>query len=337
MPVARLCLAFTHEAEPLTQHYEAEPRNEKISFYLIVYYKTTHATTYTYERPVTLSPHVLRLRPRSDVAQTLHRFSLETDPQPVRVVENIDLDGNAELRLWFAEEAIATLTITTTSAVETFRTNPFDYLVEPWAAQLPINYPTSLLTQLRPYLSGQFLPFASSVDPVAVQLAQAVWQDTNNTVSFLTALNQRIHESCKYTIRETGEPFPAGITWTQKAGSCRDLAVLFAETCRAIGLAARFVSGYQSDEPKDESKETAKPQEHHLHAWAEVYLPGAGWRGYDPTQGLAVADHHIALVAHPSPRQTTPIVGSIKHGVGTKSEIQYHLSITSSQFPPGAI
>jgi transglutaminase-like putative cysteine protease len=303
-----------------------------------VYYKITHATTYTYESPVTLSPHVLRLRPRSDVAQTLHHFSLETDPQPIRAVENIDLDGNAELRLWFAEEAIATLTITTTSAVETFRANSFDYLVEPWAVQLPIDYPASLLTQLQPYLGGQFLHFASGVDPVAVQLAEEIWQDTNNTISFLTTLNQRIRESCKYIVRETGEPFPAGITWTQKLGSCRDLAVLFIETCRAIGLAARFVSGYQSDELKESEGEGGDrqtdaqptlPQEHHLHAWAEVYLPGAGWRGYDPTQGLAVADHHIALFASPFARQTVPIVGSLKQGVGTKSEMQYHLSITA--------
>ncbi|MBD1870952.1 transglutaminase family protein [Cyanobacteria bacterium FACHB-471] len=308
-----------------------------------MYYKITHATTYSYKHPVTLSPHVLRLRPRSDVAQTLHRFSLETDPQPIRVVENIDLDGNAELRLWFAEEAIATLTITTTSEVETFRTNPFDYLVESWAIQLPVNYPASLLTQLQPYLGGQFLYFSSSVDPVAVQLAEEIWQDTNNTISFLTTLNQRIHESCKYIVRETGEPFPAGITWTQKSGSCRDLAVLFVETCRAIGLAARFVSGYQSDEPKEAEGEggdrqtdtqPTPSQEHNLHAWAEVYLPGAGWRGYDPTQGLAVADHHIALVASPFARQTVPIVGSLKHGVGTKSDMQYHLSIAATLVKP---
>jgi transglutaminase-like putative cysteine protease len=302
-----------------------------------VYYKITHATTYTYERSVTLSPHVLRLRPRSDVAQTLHRFSLETDPQPTRVVENIDLGGNAELRLWFAEEAIATLTLTATSEVETLRSNPFDYLLEPWATRLPVDYPASLLMQLQPYLTGQFLNFSSSVDAVAAQLAKEVWQDTNSTVSFLSTLNQRIHESCQYMSRETGEPFPAGITWTKKAGSCRDLAVLFAETCRAIGLATRFVSGYQSDEPKPETKseqegdptatQPTAPQAHHLHAWAEVYLPGAGWRGYDPTQGLAVADHHIALVANPFPRHTIPIVGSLKQGIGTASKMQYHLII----------
>lgn len=303
-----------------------------------MYYKINHATTYTYESPVTFSPHVLRLRPRSDVAQKLHGFSLETDPQPIRVVENVDLGGNAELRLWFAEEAIATLTITTTSEVETFRANPFDYLVEPWAVQLPIDYPASLLTQLQPYFGGQFLHFASSVDPVAAQLAEEIWQDTNNTISFLTTLNQRIRESCKYIVRETGEPFPAGITWTQKLGSCRDLAVLFVETCRAIGLAARFVSGYQSDEPKEPGSEggdtqPTPSQEHQLHAWAEVYLPGAGWRGYDPTQGLAVADHHIALFASPFARQTVPIVGSLKQGMGTKSDMQYHLSITAVTKP----
>ena len=296
-----------------------------------MHHKITHSTTYTYDRPVTLSPHGLRLCPRSDVAQKLHSFVLETNPQPQRVVENIDLDGNVELRLWFAEAAIASLTITTTSEVETLRTNPFDYLMEAWAAQLPIDYPTSLLTQLQPYLSSQFLSNSSRVDPVAIQLAQEIWQSTNNTVSFLSTLNQRIRQDCKYTLRETGEPFPAGITWTQKTGSCRDLAVLFAETCRAIGLAARFVSGYQGDQPKDLIEEGDRPEtsERHLHAWAEIYLPGAGWRGYDPTQGLAVADQHIALVASPSPRYATPIVGTLKQGIGAKSEMKYCLSIHS--------
>lgn len=177
-----------------------------------MHHKITHSTTYTHDRPVTLSPHVLRLCPRSDVAQKLHGFVLETDPQPQRVVENIDLDGNVELRLWFAEVVIVREAIATTSEVETLRTKPFDYLMEAWAAQLPIDYPTSLLTQLQPYLSSQFLNDSSRVDPVAVQLAQEIWQSTNNTVSFLSTLNQRIRQDCKYMLRETGEPFPAGIT-----------------------------------------------------------------------------------------------------------------------------
>ncbi|HEY9299906.1 MAG TPA: transglutaminase family protein, partial [Phormidium sp.] len=184
--------------------------------------------------------------------------------------------------------------------VETFRENPFDYIIEPYALKLPIDYPTSLLTQLSPYLQREF---PGNVDPIATQIAQEIWFATSGqTTIFLSKLNQHIYENCNYLVRETGEPLPAGITWNQKSGSCRDFVVLFMEVCRAVGLAARFVSGYQEGDLYQKERD--------LHAWVEVYLPGAGWRGYDPTHGLAVSDRHIALVASAFPNYTAPISGS---------------------------
>ncbi|HEY9619386.1 MAG TPA: transglutaminase family protein [Crinalium sp.] len=283
-----------------------------------MHYLITHTTTYTYDQPIALLPHVVRLRPRCDVTQVLKKFAFEVRPKPLQMSENIDLDGNTILKLWFKEESTSSLIVSVTSEVETYRTNPFAYLLEPCAIHLPIDYPASLLSQLQPYLVGQSSYASGMLDPVAIQLAQEIADLTQgNVVSFLSELNQRISQSCQHMIRETGDPFPPGLTWSKKAGSCRDLTVLFMETCRAIGLATRFVSGYQEGDPDWEHR--------HLHAWAEVYLPGAGWRGYDPTQGLAVSDRHIALVASSSSRYTTPISGSIK-GIA-QSKMEYKLTI----------
>jgi transglutaminase-like putative cysteine protease len=258
----------------------------------------------------------LRLRPRSDATQTLHQFSLSISPTPQQISDSIDLDGNVTTKVWFADSATPQLTLQTLIQVETFLTNPFTYILEPWAVRLPIDYPSSLQHQLQPYLTGH--AGTGQVDAVAQQLAQELWLASDGqTTMFLSLLNQKIYQTCQYTLRETGDPFPAGLTWTQQCGSCRDFTVLFMEVCRAIGLAARFVSGYQEGDPDSSDR--------HLHAWAEVYLPGAGWRGYDPTQGLAVADGHIALVASPFAQYTTPVLGALKAGATAQSTLTYQL------------
>ncbi len=277
-------------------------------------YKITHTTIYTYDRPVTLAPHVLRLRPRSDAIQTLHKFESIVDPQPHQIAENIDLDGNSLITIWFKDLETTKLQITTRSQVTTHRDNPFNFILEPWATQLPIDYPSSIAQQLNPYLQPQ------TIDPIAYQLAQEIWLESHgDTITFLSTLNQTIYQQCNYLLREQGDPFPPSITWNQKTGSCRDFSVLFMAVCRAIGLAARFVSGYEQGDPN--------LGENYLHAWVEVYLPGAGWRGYDPTHGLAVADTHIALVASSYSHQTKPISGTIRQNFEVVSKMCYQLQI----------
>lgn len=262
-------------------------------------YHIVHTTTYTYDRSVTLRPHSIRLQPRCNGTQKFHYFHLEIDPKPTGISSTTDLDGNAVVQTWF-NGTTERLHIEASSEVETYLENPFNYLLEPYALKLPIDYPTSLLSQLSPYLQPQNQGIA---DPGVSQLAQDIWFASSGDISnFLLKLNQGIYESCQYQIRETGDPLPAGITWSQKLGSCRDFAVLFMEVCRAVGLAARFVSGYQEGDPNRKQSD--------LHAWAEVYLPGAGWRGYDPTLGLAVCDRHIPLVASAFPSYTAPVSGS---------------------------
>jgi transglutaminase-like putative cysteine protease len=284
-----------------------------------VRYHISHTTEYTYDQPVTLQPHTVRLRPRSDSSQTLESFALTVMPTPKQQSYVIDLDGNDLIKVWFDQERTQNLTIHTESQVATHRINPFDYLLESWATHLPIDYPASLLAQLKPYLAGHRLGYSDSLDPVASQLAQEIWYKVNgNPAGFLAELNDQIYKGFTYLIRDTGDPFPPGLTWTQKAGSCRDFSVLFIEVCRAIGLAARFVSGYQEGDPDN--------PERHLHAWAEVYLPGAGWRGYDPTQGLAVSDRYISLVASSFSHYAAPITGAITPG-SVQSHMSYQLAI----------
>ncbi|WP_421657597.1 transglutaminase family protein [Leptothermofonsia sp. ETS-13] len=283
-------------------------------------YQISHTTTYRYSQPVTLYPHVVRLRPRSDSSQTLQSFSLLVTPEPMNQSQVLDLDGNSTIKVWFKPEPAESLVVQVLSQVETHQTDPFNYLLEPWALSLPIDYPASLFGQLQPYLVAQFPGYGSAIDPVAVQLAQEISQQAEgNSALFLTLLNQQIYQNCKQLIRETGDPFPPGVTWTAQAGSCRDLTVLFVEVCRAIGLAARFVTGYNEGDPDS--------RKFHLHAWAEVYLPGAGWRGFDPTQGLAVADRHVALVASAFYRYAGPISGSFNRAGGAQSEMSYQLVI----------
>jgi transglutaminase-like putative cysteine protease len=284
-----------------------------------VRYHITHRTTYTYSEPVTLAPHLLRLRPRSDAHQQLQAFSLQVTPAPVGQSDLIDLDGNSMTKIWFGDRPTDHLTVEARSDVETFCTNPFNYLLEPWVAHLPPLYPGGAPLELQPYLTGYLSRLPGAVEPTAAQLAQEVWHSVaGNTVAFLSELNQRIYTTCGYTIRETGQPYPPGVTWIQKTGSCRDVAVLFMEACRAMGLAARFVSGYQEGDIDSNDR--------HLHAWAEVYLPGGGWRGFDPTHGLAVGDRHIALVAAAHPQPCAPISGTLQKP-GVQSQMSYTLNI----------
>jgi len=279
-----------------------------------------HALRYRYAQPVILQPQVVRLRPRSDALQTLQTFQLEIDPEPLQVAALVDLDGNAIAQLSF-DRPTDRLTIQATSVVETHCLNPFAYQLEPWALRLPPNYPQELAQQLHPYLQAPEL----AADGSAAQLAQEVYQAVEgDTGMFVTTLNQRLYQDCETLIRATGEPWPPGLTWRQRRGSCRDLAVLYLAACRSVGLAARFVSGYQEGDPDQEHRD--------LHAWVEVYLPGGGWRGFDPTHGLAVADRHVALAASaiaryaaPSPGGWMPLSGG---AVSSHLEAEIQLTVT---------
>ncbi|MEM8779722.1 MAG: transglutaminase family protein [Cyanobacteria bacterium P01_G01_bin.49] len=262
-------------------------------------YFINHKTHYTYNQPVFLKPHIIRLYPHSNGWQNLLDFSIDIEPNPLNTAQNIDLNGNNIIQAWF-KDATEKLTINVKAEVVTLIDNPFNYLLEPWALTLPIDYPTSLFKNLQPYLNF----YHQSPDPKIVELAQDILHNVEgNTLNFLAELNQKIYKNCQYIVRETGEPWQPGITWKKQQGSCRDTALLFMEVCRVVGLGARFVSGYQEGDRHQKQRD--------LHAWVEVYLPGGGWRGYDPTYGLVVADGHIALAASSCSQEVAAITGEI--------------------------
>lgn len=282
-------------------------------------YKIKHTTEYQYSQAVRLQPHTLLLCPRSDGAQQLEQFELKVEPEPNQQTYFLDINGNTCIKLSFAAE-LSALKITTTSEVITRRENPFNYLSEPWALSFPIDYPSGLAAQLSPYLTvppGQGIDSANM--PSVLEMAQSILQQSNgNMGQFLTQLAQSIQSRCDYQQRLEGEALAPAVTLSQGSGTCRDFAVLFVAVCRAVGIAARFVSGYQEGDPEGP---------HDLHAWAEAYVPGGGWRGFDPTLGLAVGDRHITLATAIEPKQAGPVIGKLDPGQKAQTTLESHIEL----------
>ena len=280
-------------------------------------YRSVHNTQYQYAEPVQLGTHILRLQPRMDGSQRLHYFSCDILPTPRKSIDWLDLEGNICRQVWFPDTDITTLTIATQCDVETLRTNPFDYLAPEWGITVPLDYPQSVQRLVEPYLSVPHPDSPTVVDWAQQQLHQA----DGNVGLFLTGLTQAIYQTCTYETRHHGPPWPAGIVLAERRGTCRDFSVLFMAACRAVGLAARFVSGYQRGDT-DQAR-------HDLHAWPEVYVPGGGWRGFDPTLGLAVADEHITLAAAMNPAQAAPVTGKLHKGQASKSTLEATIRLTA--------
>ncbi|HTQ37544.1 MAG TPA: transglutaminase family protein [Pirellulales bacterium] len=258
-----------------------------------------HTTRYNYSRTVFCDPFTVRLRPREDVSQRLLRYQLSVEPQPAGICEYLDVEGNMATQCWF-NSPTCMLSLTVNSVVEITRTNPFDYLLDNAAVELPIRYPPEIDAALYPYRTA-----APAGDSSVAHFAEQILAETNcQTVPFLMALAGWISKNCRKTIRLQGDPFPAETTLQTRQGSCRDFAVLFCEACRCAGLASRFVSGYQSLSENNGDR--------YLHAWSEVFLPGAGWRGFDPGQGVAVADHHVAIASGLVPLAAAPTTGTFR-------------------------
>ena len=283
-----------------------------------------HHLRYAYDRPVFLEPMTLRLTPKQDCSQQLLVHSLRLDAAPAGSSAIQAADGSGALVCWFLEERDQ-LEITMEARVRTLRPNPFDWIITFAAAQrLPARYPAAEAAALAAYLDRPLGigpgagdgPGAGSVAAWAAGLAVAVEHDT---AAFLIELADRIHHDFQHVGRFEGEPMAPEQTLAGRSGACRDTAMLFVAACRSQGLAARFVSGYSIHHPPEVT-------EHELHAWAEVYLSGAGWRGYDPSLGLAVADGHLVLATAPDHRLAAAVTGTYR-GTGVTSTMTYALSV----------
>ena len=271
-------------------------------------FSVVHSTEYRYSTPVHPEPHSIRLRPREDATQRLLEYSLEIDPSPALRAVALDQDGNSITNAWF-EGLVERLSLRVSFVVETLRENAFEFLLKQGDADIPILYAEPLRSPLAAYIG---VDHNAEVRDFAHELARhASWR----TMEFLSELNRTLFENTTQLIRREGAPQPPERTLESRQGSCRDTAVLFCAACRTVGIAARFVSGYE--------RAAAEGPEGEMHAWAEVYLQGGGWRGYDPSRGLAVTQSHIPLAAAADPALASPVTGTFRGAA--EAAMQYEI------------
>jgi transglutaminase-like putative cysteine protease len=258
-----------------------------------------HRTTYHYATPVRLGPHRVMVRPREG-----HDLHIESSILTIRPAHSVywlrDVNGNSIALVDFTERA-AELMIYSELVLNHYDTDPLDFRVEPYAVQYPFVYDPWTLPELTAFTH---IVFPADAERVRDWLEQ-FWEPGQlvETVSLLKRLNRHIRETFTYRRRDERGVQRPGETLEKNSGSCRDFATLFIEACRSWGLAARFVSGYMLCEATEAGRATTR-------AWAEVYLPGAGWKGFDPTSGMLAGSRHVVVAVSRHPEAATPIAGS---------------------------
>lgn len=276
-----------------------------------------HTTTYHYSIPVKLGMHVLRLRPRNDAGYNLMNFEYLIDPLPALYEDSLDAEGNSITHVGFNGDTTQ-LTITSQFELQTIAKQPANNVSDSKSLALPIAYPHQRQAMLSRYLGPP--PDHHEVVELANDIAT---QAGARPIDFLDVLTNYIYRHIQHAVRDTGGPQTPTETLHSGKGACRDIAVLFMAVCRVQGMAARFVSGYQA-------KPAHANEQRYMHAWPEVYIPGAGWRGYDPTHNLIVNDQHVAVAAAYDPVDAAPIEGNFSGAAGT-STMSVQLNINSKE------
>ena len=287
-----------------------------------------HKTKYKFDRRVNLFPHTLRLRPAPHSRTHIHGYSLKITPEEHFLNWQQDPFGNYQARLVFPEktdefsievEVIADMTVI----------NPFDYFVEEYAENYPFKYDAQLKKELLPYLK------CSEKGPLLKKWASKVDKEPKPINDFLVELNQQLEQEIDYGIRMEPGVQTCEKTLSSKKGSCRDTAWLLVQILRRIGLAARFTSGYlvqlKPDVKPLDGPAGADEDFTDLHAWCEVYIPGAGWIGLDPTSGLFAGEGHIPLACTSDPVSAAPVTGATSP---CEVEFEHENSVTRIQEDP---
>ena len=279
-----------------------------------------HITTYRFDRDVAVSPHLIRLRPAPHTRTPIHDYQLAISPADHKLYWQQDPFGNWVGRAVFPKP-VKELKVGVHLVAEMTVINPFDFFVEKYAENYPFQYDALLRQELEPYFE------ITENGPLLKAWLSKVWHEKCRIVDFLVQQNSRLNRDINYTIRLDPGIQTCEETLRKSLGSCRDTGWLLVQILRSLGLAARFVSGYLVQLTADQKAldGPSGPEEDFtdLHAWAEVYIPGAGWVGLDPTSGLFAGEGHIPLSCTPDPVSAAPITGFTD-----KCEVEFDYSNT---------
>ncbi len=273
-------------------------------------YNIFHRTYYNFSGMVTLGPHHLRLRPREDHELRIESSTLKITP-PAILLWYRDVEGNSVCIATFDLPANQ-LVVESEVIIQQYNEDPLDFLVTDYAIDYPFTYQPDDKIVLSPYTE---FPEPRTKNLLADWIA-SIWQPSERiqTYTLLQRLGTHIHQTLWYQLREEPGVQTVGQTLSQGTGSCRDFALLFMEAARCLGLASRFVSGYLHAQPSTVNFGAT-------HAWAEVYLPGAGWKGFDPTTGEIAGADHIAVAVARLPESVAPIEGSFVGPPGSSLDV----------------
>jgi uncharacterized protein (DUF2126 family)/transglutaminase-like putative cysteine protease len=271
-----------------------------------------HRTSYRFDRPVGIGPHVIRLRPAPHSRTPVDAYSLTITPRDHFINWQQDPFGNHLARVVFPTKSTE-LEITVGLVADLSVINPFDFFIEDYAERYPFSYPAGLAADLKPYLEQPDDAWGPLIEQWLAGRPE-VGEGGRSVVEFLVDLNTAVYRDVAYSVRMEQGVLTPDQTLSRQIGSCRDSAWLLVTALRHYGLAARFVSGYlvqlAADEPSVDGPSAPTEDFTDLHAWAEVYIPGAGWIGLDPTSALFAGEGHIPLAATPHPASSAAITGA---------------------------
>lgn len=284
--------------------------------------RLTHTTRYRYDRAVRLGPQLIRLRPAPHTAAKIEDYSLTIVPEMHYLHWQQDAYANYQARV-LVPDLTEQFEMRVVCTANLLPVNPFDFYIEPHAEQIPFHYFDRDGLGLAPYLLVE--PSSQQTQGCFYDFFSSVVSSRLPTIEFLVELNRRVQRELTYVVREEPGIQSPEETLSKGSGSCRDLAWLEIQVLRRLGLAARFVSGYWI--------QSESPHASELHAWTEVYVPGAGWIGLDPTAGMLAGHGHIPLACAPEPSGAAPIEGSLEAcGVLLDHDIQVSaLDLPNSQ------